>query len=76
MGVSPTGGRNGGGVITGGGDLCITPPEHSCTVNYEQAHYGPVSGSREAYRVMGDQVVVRTGRIDLEGMQTATWQAE
>ena len=32
----------------------------------DQAHYGHVSGGREAYGVMGGQAVVGTGRLGLE----------
>ena len=33
MSVSPAVGRDGGGGLTGGGDLRLLPPEHSCTVH-------------------------------------------
>ena len=43
MGVSPAGGCDGGGGVTGGGDLRLPPLEHSHTVHCGQSHYGPVS---------------------------------
>ena len=48
MGVSPTGRSYGGGVITGGGNLRLPPPEYSQKVIYDQDNYGPVSGGEEA----------------------------
>ena len=38
MGLSPAGGCDGGGVISGCGDLHLPPPEHIRTVYYNQAH--------------------------------------
>ena len=43
--VSPTDVNDGGCGVTGGGYLRLPPPEHICTVNCDQAHYGPVHGS-------------------------------
>ena len=40
----PGGGCDGGGGITGDGDLRLPPPEQSRTVYYDQAHYLPVPG--------------------------------
>ena len=73
MGVSPTGCCDGRGGINGGGDLSIFPPEHSCTVYCDQAHYGPVS-SREAYKeVKGGHAVVGAGYIRLGGDTEIGW---
>ena len=65
MGVSNSGKRDDGGVITEGEDLRIPPPEHSHTVHCSQAHYGPVPGGRAAAGVKGGQAVVVTGRLGL-----------
>ena len=65
MGVSPTGRSGGGGGITGGGDLNLLPLEHSHTVHWYQAHYGPVSGVVSASGFKGGQAVVVTERIGL-----------
>ena len=67
MGISPDGGRDGRGGTTGGGDLHILPPEHSCTVYCDQDHYGPVSGGGAEARVKGDQAVVGAGLIGCGG---------
>ena len=67
MGVSPSGGYDGGEGITGGGDLRLTPPEHSCTVYCDQDHYGPVSGGREEAGVKSGQLVVGSGWLGLGG---------
>ena len=73
MGVSPTGRSYGGGVITGGGNLRLPPPEYSQKVIYDQDNYGPVSGGEEASRITVGQEVLISGILDLEGTQTATW---
>ena len=62
MGLSPTGGHNGGGGILGGGYLRLLPLEHGCTVYCDQSHYGPVSDGRAEVRFKGDQAVVGSGR--------------
>ena len=67
MGILPYGGRNGGGGTTGGGDLHLPPPEKSCTVHCDQAHYVPVSGGGEASGVMSGQSVVGEGKFGLGG---------
>ena len=67
MGISPTRGLNVGGRITGGGDLRLTPPEHSSTVYFDQAHYGLVSGGGVEAGFKGGQVVVGAGRLRLVG---------
>ena len=67
MGLSPSGGRNGGGGISGGGYLCIPPPEYSRTVYCKQAHYGPLSGGVEEARVKDDQAVLVVGRTGCVG---------
>ena len=61
MGPSTAVGRDGRGVISGGGDLRLPPPENSCTVYCDQAHYGPVSGGRAEAGVKGGQEVVGSG---------------
>ena len=66
-GVPPADIGDGGGGVTEGAYLCLLPPEHSCTVHYDKDHYGPVYGGREAYKVMGDQAVVGSGRLGLGG---------
>ena len=74
MGVSPTGCCDGRGGINGGGDLSILPPEHSCTVYCNQAHYGPVS-SREAQKgVKGGHAVVVEGQIGIGGDTDSGWR--
>ena len=60
--ILPTGGRDGRGGNAGGGDLHIPPPEHGHTVYCDQAHYGPVSGSRTYTVTKGVQSVVEIGR--------------
>ena len=67
MDIPPTGGRDGRGVIAGGGDLLLPPPEHSGTVYCNQAHYGPVSSSGAKSRVKVDQEVVVSGRVGCAG---------
>ena len=44
VGVTPSGGRNGGCRPVGGGDLSCPPTERSRTVHCNQAHYELVSG--------------------------------
>ena len=48
VGVSPAGKGDVGGGVTGGGDLRLLLPEHSCTVHCNHAHYVPMSSGREA----------------------------
>ena len=67
MSVSPAVGRDGGGGITGGGDLRLLPPEHSCTVHWDQTYYGAVSVGGSDARVKGGQFVVGAGRLGLGG---------
>ena len=43
VGVPTTGVGNVEGSPEVGRDLCCLPPEHSISVNCDQAHYGPVS---------------------------------
>ena len=80
MGVSHAVRSNVGDGAIGGGDLRLPPPEHSCTVNCDQYHYGPVSGSGEASRIMCAQAVAGTGHLGLgrdddggSGSGTAIW---
>ena len=65
--VSLAGGSDSGCGITGGGDLCIPPSDHSHPVHCNQAHYGPVSGGNIEARVKGGQAVVRSVQIGLGG---------
>ena len=67
MGLSPSGGRYGGGGIVGGGDLRLPPLEHSCTVYCGQAHYVLMSGSRSEAKVKGDQALMESGRAGFGG---------
>ena len=67
MGISPTGGCNGGGRIAGGGYLHLLPPEQSCTVYCDQAHYGPVSGSGSEAGMKVGQAVVGAGQTGFGG---------
>ena len=53
---------DGGGGPAGGGDLCLPPPEHSCTVYYDQAHYGLVSGGEADTGDTGIQAALGSGR--------------
>ena len=57
----PSGVGNGGGGPAGGRDLHHPPPEHSLTVNCNQAHYGPVSGGGETPWENGVKAVVGLG---------------
>ena len=66
-GVSPDGGGDGGGGVTGDGELSLLSPEHSHTVHDEKAHIGSVSGGGEASRVTGGQVMVGAGRFVIGG---------
>ena len=61
VGIPPAGVLGGRGGTSGGGELRLLPPEHSCTVYFSQAHYVPVSGGLEEARVKGFQAVVGTG---------------
>ena len=58
MGVSYSVGSDGRGRITGSGDLGIPTPEHSCTVHWNQDHYGPVSSVGAVSRFKDGQAVV------------------
>ena len=63
MVVSPACGSDEKCGITGGEDLRLLQPEHSCTVHCDQFHYGPVSGSVEASGVTGGEMMVVIGRL-------------
>ena len=67
MGVYPTSRRDGGDVITGGGDICLPHPEHSCTVYCNQTQYVYMYSSGATSGVKGGQVVVVSGRLELGG---------
>ena len=58
---------DGGGSITGGGYLRLTPSEHSCTVHCDQAHYGPVYGGGAEAGFKGGQSMVGSGRLVIGG---------
>ena len=50
----------GGGRLGVGRYVCLPPPEHSCTVHFDQTHYGSLYGSVAAPWVIGvPEVVVR-----------------
>ena len=66
-GVSSAGRNSGRGGIAGGGYLHLPPPEHSHTVHYNEANYGPLSGDEAAAGVKGGQAVVGAGRLGLGG---------
>ena len=65
MGVSLAGRSDGGGGVTRGGDLRLLLPLHSREIYCDQAHYGTMSGSGEAYGITGGQAVAGTGNIGL-----------
>ena len=67
MGAYPSEVSDGGVEIKGGGELRLTPPEHSCIVHCNQDHYGPVSGGSLEAGVKVDQEVVGEGRLGLGG---------
>ena len=67
MGVSLSRRRDGGGGITGGGDLRPLPTEHNCTDHCKQANYGTVSVSGMEDGVKVGQAVVGSGHIGLRG---------
>ena len=67
MGLSPAGGSNVRGGITGGGYLILPPLEHSRKVYYNQDHYGTVSGGGGEAGVKGGQAVVGAGRTGFGG---------
>ena len=62
MDILPTGGRNDGSGTAGDGDLHIPPSEHGRKVHCDQAHYGPVSGSR-----------AETGAKDIQAVMGIGW---
>ena len=61
IGLTPTGGCNGGGVHTGGRDICHPPPEHSCTIYCDKSHCGPVCGGGAETRGKVSEAVVGAG---------------
>ena len=61
MGIYPAGVRNGGGRLSGGGDLHLPPLEHSGTVYCDQDHYGPVPGGVAEAVIEDGQSVVGAG---------------
>ena len=67
MGLPPSGGRDGGGGIVGGGYPCLPPSEKSCTIYYDQAYYGYVSSGKDKDIVKGDQEVAGAGWIGCGG---------
>ena len=69
VGLPPTGRGDVGGVHTGGGDLLRPPPEYGLTIHWDQAHYGPLSGSGARPRDKGVKVVVGEGVPEPVGMR-------
>ena len=67
MDIPPDGGHGGGYGTSGVGDLRLLPPEHSRTIYFYQAHYGPESGGGAEARFKVEQAVVRPGRIVFGG---------
>ena len=60
--ITPAGGRDDGRGTVGGVEICLPPLEHGHTVNYDQAHCGPVSGDGAETGAKDIQEVVGTGR--------------
>ena len=58
MGLPLARGHDDIGGTAGGGYLCLMYPEHSHTVYYYQAHFGPVSGSEAEAWVKDGQAVM------------------
>ena len=58
--IHPDRGNDGRDGTVEDGDLCLLPLEQSCTVHYDQDHYGPVYGGGLETRSIGIQAVVRT----------------
>ena len=52
---------------TGGGYLHSLPPEHSRTVYFNQANYGPVSGRKMDIGAKGGNKMVVTGGFGVGG---------
>ena len=67
VGVSPAGGGNDVGGVTGGGDPRLPPIEHNHAVHRNQDHYGTVSGGTEPTGDKGVQAVVGAGISGLDG---------
>ena len=65
--VSHTSRIDGGSEVAGGRYLRLPPPEHSCTVHCDQAHYGPVSSGGAETGATGLQEVVIEGCGGCEG---------
>ena len=66
-GHTPSGGRYGGGVPAGGGDLRLLRPEHSRAVYCNKDHYGPVYGGGADTGDTGLHVLMISGRGGCEG---------
>ena len=67
VGIPPAGVLGGRGGTSGGGELYLQRPKHSCTVHYDQAHYVPVSGGCAEAEVKGGQSVVGSRLLGLGG---------
>ena len=65
MGVSPADRGDGRGRITGRGEICLLPTEHSHRSHCDHAHYGPMSCNLEVYGVKSGPSVVETERLGL-----------
>ena len=61
LGLTPSGGCNGGGGVIGGEYLRLQPPEHRGGLYCDQAHYGPVSGGKQDTRAKSGNAFVGTG---------------
>ena len=68
MGSPLSGGGNGGGGLAGGRYLRLPPPEHSCTVYFDQTNYGPVSDKKTEAGSKGGNKMVGTGRFGIGGV--------
>ena len=61
MGLPRTGRGDGGGGHTVCGYIYFPPPEHICTIYYDKAHYGTVSGGGLDPGIKGVKAVVAAG---------------
>ena len=59
--LTPYGGRDGGGGVTGGGDLSLLDPEYCGEIYCDYDHYGSVSGVEAEARANSGNAVVETG---------------
>ena len=66
LGLTPSGGWNVGGGVTGGGELHLSPTEHRGEIYCKQAHYGPVSCGKAEARTKNGNAAVGTGGYGFE----------